>query len=696
MELKDAIERFTYYNEENGYAVAQLSNGATAVGHLPGVNVGETVKLYGEWTRHEKYGRQFKFDKFEPVYPGTISGIEKYLGSGLIKGIGPKMAERIVDKYGQETLNIIENDIEQLSEVDGIGEKRLEMIQKGWEEQKEVKNIMIFLQSHNISTTFATRIYQKYEQKSIQIVRENPYQLTYDIWGIGFKTADEIAESLGITDDDYRRVRAGIIYALKEASNQGHVYLPFEKLLEESKRLIGVKISKKNSVFQDLIEKEDIIKQEEKIYLPSLYYAERGVEDRIQDHLEQEPEVDQKKIKSLRLDQDFYSEEQLNAIRKSILEKIVIITGGPGTGKTTTLKGIIDIHEQLNSDIKLCAPTGRAAKKMSQVIGMEASTIHRLLEYQPRDRSFKHNENNPLKTDLLVVDEVSMIDISLMNSLLKALHEETILVLVGDVDQLPSVGPGNVLRSLINSGEIAVVALQKIFRQAEQSKIVTNAHRINKGYFPDIKNSADSDFFFIKEDEPQEVQNIICDLVQTRLPRKYDYDPIREIQVLSPMYQGETGASQLNEILQERLNPDQKELIRGDSKYKVGDRVMQLRNNYEKEIYNGDQGFITDINDIDEYIDIEFDGRKVRFEYKDLNEITLAYAISVHKSQGSEYPSVIMPITTQHYIMLQRNLIYTAITRAEDLLVLVGTKKALAIATNNDKVSQRYTSLFDE
>jgi len=696
MMIKDSIERFTYYNEENGYAVAQLSEGTTAVGYLPGVNVGETVKLYGEWTNHSQYGRQFKIDKFETVYPGTITGIQKYLGSGLIKGIGPKMSERIVDKFKGKTLYVIENDVDRVAEVNGIGDKRVKMIKEGWEEQKEVKNIMIFLQSHNISTTFATKIYKTYEQDAIKVVKENPYQLTYDIWGIGFKTADKIAASLGITGDDYRRVRAGIIYALNESSNNGHVYLPFNKLLKECKRLIDVKISRDNSVFQDLIENEDIIKKDDRIYLPSLYYAEQGVEKRIKQHLSSPPEIKKDKIRKLRLNADFYSEEQLEAIRKSIKEKIVIITGGPGTGKTTALKGIIDVHQQLESNIRLCAPTGRAAKRMNEVIGLDAKTIHRLLEYKPRSHSFKYNENKPLKADLLVIDEVSMIDIVLMNSVLKALHEDTILILVGDVDQLPSVGPGNVLRSLIDSDQIPVVSLTKIFRQAEKSKIVTNAHRINKGYFPDIGNRSNSDFFFLEEEDPEKVQKLICDLVKKRLPDKYKLDPIKDIQVLTPMYRGETGASQLNDLLQEELNPGQEHLNRGGNHYKVGDKVMQLRNNYDKEIFNGDHGFIHRINKVDQFVEIEFDDRIVEFEYPDLSELTLAYAISIHKSQGSEYPCVVMPLTTQHYIMLQRNLLYTGITRAKELLVIVGTKKALAIATKNNKVSRRYTSLFEK
>lgn len=696
MPLKDAIERFTYYNEENSYAVVQLSKGATAVGYLPGVNVGETVKLYGEWTSHPQYGRQFQIEKFETVYPGTITGIQKYLGSGLIKGIGPKMSARIVDKFQDQTLYVLEQEIDRVAEVEGIGPKRREMIQHGWEEQKAVKNIMIFLQSHNISPTFSARIYKVYEQDAIKIIKDNPYQLTYDIWGIGFKSADEIAASLGISGDDYRRVRAGIIYTLNEASNDGHVYLPFDQLLQECRRLIGVKISQDSPVFQDLVTAEEIIRHNDKIYLPALYYAEQGVENRIKKHLKAPVTLDKKRIRRLRLKSDFYSDEQLDAIRKSVREKIVIITGGPGTGKTTTLKGIIDVYRQLGSQIKLCAPTGRAAKRMSEVIGYAAKTIHRLLEYKPRRHSFTYNEQHPLPADLLVIDEVSMIDIVLMNSVLKALSHRTTLVLVGDVDQLPSVGPGCVLKSLIAAHIIPVVALQKIFRQAEKSKIVTNAHRINKGYFPDIRNRAQGNFFFLEEDDPEQCQQLILDLVKNRLPATYGYDPIKEIQVLSPMYRGATGATQLNRRLQSELNPQEIALVRAGRSYKIGDKVMQLRNNYDKEIFNGDHGFIASIDRVAQIVHIRFEDRMVDFDYADLSELTLAYAISIHKSQGSEYPCVIIPLTTQHYIMLQRNLLYTGITRAKAHLIIVGTQQALAIATKNDRVSQRYSSLFQK
>ena len=692
--IQDVIERFTFYNEETGYAVAKLSKGATVVGNLPGVNVGETVKFIGEWITHPKYGRQFKVYSFETIYPITVSGIQKYLGSGLIKGIGPVMSERIVNKFKENTLYIIENEVSRVSEVDGIGYKRVEMIKNGWEEQKAIKDVMLFLQSHNISTTYAIKIYKTYKDDSITIVQENPYQLTYDIWGIGFKTADKIAESMGIKHNDYRRVRAGIVYVLNEGTNDGHAYLPIENLLKDCRRLLQIELESTHPVFKDLISEELIIRKKEKIYLPSLYYAERGIENRINLHISITKKIDRDQFKNLRLKERYYSDEQLDAIRKSLTEKMLIITGGPGTGKTTTLKGIINCYKQLRCNIMLAAPTGRAAKRMSEVIGMEAKTIHRMLEFKPKNMKFRYNENNQLKTHLLVIDEVSMMDTILMNNLLKAVASNTTVIFVGDVDQLPSVGPGNVLKDLINSGKISVIALTIIFRQAEQSRIVVNAHKINKGEFPNIKNQSDSDFFFIEKDNVNEIQQLILDLTRTRLPKKYKFNTMKDIQILTPMYRGETGALQLNDLLQAELNKNTIQLTRGGRKFIVGDKVMQLRNNYFKEVFNGDLGFIHSIDYEEQILRIDFDGRLVKFDFLDLSEITLAYAISVHKSQGSEYPCVIMPLSTQHYMMLQRNLLYTALTRAKNLMIVIGTKKAIAITIKNDKVHKRFTSVF--
>jgi len=694
--LQDVIERYTFYSDETGYAIARLEKGATAVGNLPGVSVGETVKLSGDWITHPQYGKQFKIDSFSPIYPVTVSGIVKYLGSGLIKGIGPVTSERIVTVFKEKTLEIIENDIKKLAEVNGVGKKRMEMIARGWEEQKAIKDVMLFLQSNNVSATYAVKIYKTYKDQSIQIVNDNPYQLTYDIWGIGFRTADKIAENMGINSSDPRRIRAGIIYVLSEATNNGHVYLPMDRLITDCVKILEVDLLSNDPAFNSLETDELIIRKDDRVYLPALYYAEKGIASGITRILEKPIQVDQKKLKSLRLQRDYYSDEQLQAIRGAALEKMLIITGGPGTGKTTTLQGIIDVYKQLRKRILLAAPTGRAAKRMAEVVGLEAKTIHRLLEFSPKDMTFKQNADNPLQTDLLVIDEGSMIDTVLMNNLVKAVATDTTLIIVGDIDQLPSVGAGNVMKDLIDSEKIPVTILTKIFRQAQQSRIITNAHRINSGKFPDITVKKNSDFFFIEEDDVEKIPNLILELVKTRLPKKYGFDPMQDIQILTPMYRGESGALNLNELLQSAINLNTNVLTGGGKKFKVGDKVMQLVNNYDKEVFNGDVGYIENFNFEDQIVSINFDQRIVEFDFSDLGELTLAYAVSVHKSQGSEYPCVILPMTTQHYMMLQRNLFYTAVTRARKLMIIIGMKKAIVIAVKNDNVGKRYTSLLKD
>ena len=688
------IERFTYYNEENGFSIAKLEKGIVAVGMLPGVNVGETVKLTGHWISHPQYGRQFKVISFSTIYPATISGITKYLGSGLIKGIGPVTANRITGFFKEKTLDIIENDVERLIEVEGVGKKRVDMIATGWEEQKAIKDIMIFLQSHNISNTYAIKIYKKYGDESSKIVKENPYQLTYDIWGIGFKTADKIGKSLGYEDQNPVRVKAGILYVLNEASDDGHIYLPLSELVQRCNTVLNVNLNESSPVLEEMVSEELIIRKNEKIYIPPFYYAEVGISNKVKSLSSKQIDISNSRIKSLRIGQSHFSEEQLEAIRKSLKYRISILTGGPGTGKTTTLIGIVDIHKQLKNKILLAAPTGRAAKRMNEVIGFEAKTIHRLLEYKPSNNQFTYNSENPLQTDLLVVDEVSMIDTILMNNLLKAVSAKTILVLVGDVDQLPSVGAGNILRDMIGSEIIPVTNLSKIFRQAEKSKIIVNAHRINKGLFPDITNKRDSDFFFIEEEDNEQIPPIILDLCKRRLPGKYGFNHVKDIQVLTPMYRGASGANNLNNLFQEELNHNDIIFQRGGRHYKKNDKVMQLRNNYNKDVFNGDLGYIHHVNIENQVMEINFNDRIVEYDFSELDEITLAYAVSVHKSQGSEYPCVILPLTTSHYMMLQRNLLYTAITRASQLMVIIGTKKAMALAIKNNKVQKRYTSLF--
>ncbi|RJQ57721.1 MAG: ATP-dependent RecD-like DNA helicase [Stygiobacter sp.] len=694
MIIEAILESFIYRNETNGYSVAALSNGLKAVGILSNIKVGEKLKLTGEFETHPKFGQQFKVESYSIVLPTTTDGIIKYLGSGLIKGVGPATAEKIVEVFHEETLEILDNDSNRLLEVEGIGKKKLELIKKSWDEQKAVKDVMIYLQSFDISPAYAMKIFQVYGRNSIRKVQENPYQLTYDIWGIGFRTADKIGKSVGFTDEHPYRLKSGILYSLNNAATDGHVFLPLKELVKKCLELIEVDLSDSLLFFREM-EDDGLIKIiGDNIYLTYYYHAERSIENKINVLLSTSCKLSQAQLDSIKLRTDFYSEEQLEAIRNSLLHKILILTGGPGTGKTTALKGIIDSHKQLGKKIMLAAPTGRAAKRMSEVIGMEAKTIHRLLEYNPKDNFFMVNENEPLNADLLVVDEVSMIDTILMHHLLAALDNETTLILVGDVDQLPSVGCGNILHDLIESGKIPTAMLTKIFRQAKESQIVVNAHRINKGELPVLSNGALSDFYFIHEADTAKIPELIIDLCTKRLPEKYGFDPVKDIQVLTPMYKGETGVDNLNSVQQSILNNSDIFLSRGDKLLKLGDKVIQLRNNYDKDIYNGDIGIITKIDNENQKLEVEFGNKLVPYQFSELDDIALSYAITVHKSQGSEYPCVVMPITTAHYVMLQRNLLYTAVTRAKNMMILIGSKQALTMAIGNKKSRKRYTSLF--
>lgn len=694
MQTVEAIlEGYLFKNDLTGYCVASLSGGLKAVGILPNVKVGEKLKLTGEYEKHSKYGDQFKIESFTIIYPTTIAGITKYLGSGLIKGVGQTTAEKIVNVFKEDTLDVLDTNINRLLDVEGIGVKKLDLIKKSWEEQKAIQEIMMFLQSFDISPSYALKIYRTYGANSVKIVQDNPYQLTYDVWGIGFKIADTIGKSVGFSEDHPKRIKSGIIYVLNEASGEGHVYLPMQELLVRCYEILGTDLTESLILFREMEQQNLLNIRDENVYLSHYYEAERNIEDKIKTLCKSSSKFTEKEIKSIRLN-SVYSEEQLEAIRNSLTNKILILTGGPGTGKTTALKGIIESYRLLKKNIMLAAPTGRAAKRMSEVIGMEAKTIHRLLEYNPQDRLFMRDEENPLETDLLVIDEVSMIDTILMNNLISAVSLNTTLVLVGDVDQLPSVGCGNILHDLIQSGIIPTAMLTKIFRQAKESQIVVNAHKINRGEFPTILNNKSSDFFFIQESDNSKMADVITELCRQRLPEKYGFDPMKDIQVLTPMYKGDTGANNLNSKLQDVLNYKKVTLTRGEKSFKIGDKVMQLRNNYDKDVYNGDIGLIQSIDLDDQKLEINFSGKIVSYEFLELDDITLAYAITVHKSQGSEYPCVIMPITTSHYIMLQRNLLYTAVTRASKMMILVGSKQALAMAIGNKKSKKRNTSLF--
>ena len=698
--LRCVVERITYQNPENGYSVLKVkvkgyNDLVTLVGNLLEVPVGSVLLCRGEWKVDKRYGSQFVAATWEETMPATVYGIEKYLGSGLVKGIGPRFARAIVQRFGTETIDIIETEIERLYEVPNIGRKRVAKIRESWEKQKDIKNVMLFLQGYGVSTAYAAKIYREYGKESIDKVRENPYRLADDIWGIGFKTADGIAAKMGYGKEDPRRCRSGILYTLGQLSDEGHVYAGEEQLVKTAGQLLEAGETAIRDTLAGMLQAEDLILDKDAIYLPPFYHAECGTSRRLRD-------LAQSTGRSL-FDGLFdpssltaetgieYDEVQLAAIRQAVTSKVMVLTGGPGTGKTTTTQGIIAALKKAGLRVLLAAPTGRAAKRMSEATGMEAKTIHRLLEYNPQD-GYKRNDENPLEGDALIVDECSMIDILLMNNLLKAVPVGMRLVFVGDIDQLPSVGAGNVLRDIIDSQRIPVVRLVRIFRQAQKSRIVMNAHTINQGRFPDTSNGRDTDFFFMREDDPERAAETIVRLVKERLPRAYRESPDR-IQVLTPMQRGVVGAANLNLLLQQALNPSGPSLNRGGYTYRQGDRVMQQRNNYDKDVFNGDLGYIREVDTEERTLKVDFDGKKVEYDVTELDELTLAYATTIHKAQGSEYPIVVMPVLMTHFVMLQRNLIYTGITRAKKICVLIGAMKALAYAVRNVSVLKRNTSL---
>ena len=717
--IKGRIERITYSNQETGYTVARVkvqgkTELVTVVGNLISPMPGEVLSMKGEWANHPKYGEQFKVVYYESTVPATITGIRKYLSSGLIKGIGPVMADRIVKKFGMDTLDIIEGQIDRLEEVEGIGKKRIEMISQAWTEQKEIREIMLFLQSNGISSAYASRIYKHYGDRSIAVVRENPYRMAMDIFGIGFITADKIAEQLGFSKESPLRAEAGILFLLNRMADEGHVYYPHELLLEKCQKVLEIESAIVTNALNKLIVSQKVVsetlhdntgdlnKNQKAIYLTQFYLCEKRIAERIKllavtpksvrsGEVEKAVAWVQKEL-SIQL-----AANQLEAIRNAVDKKVLILTGGPGTGKTTVINAILKIFNTMGARCLLAAPTGRAAKRMSESTGFPAKTLHRLLEFSFQSGGFQKNEEKPLNCQVLIVDEASMIDTVLMYHLMKAVPLTASFILVGDVNQLPSVGPGNVLKDMIASGTLPVTTLTEIFRQAAESLIIVNAHRINQGNFPLLpandNSESISDFYFIRQEDPEKVLKIILDLACKRIPKRFGFDPVDEIQVLTPMHRGTLGASNLNHLLQETLNPKNSTMIGGARSLKIGDKVMQLRNNYDKKVFNGDMGRIRQIDTESQQILVLYDDRTVAYDFSEIDEITLSYAISVHKSQGSEYPVVIIPVVTQHYILLQRNLIYTAITRAKKLAVLVGTWKALAIGIKNDKTQKRYTLL---
>ena len=728
--VRGVVQRITYQNAENGYSVIKCavkgySELVTVVGSMPEVHVGSVLNLAGRWRVDPKYGRQFSMETYEETLPATALGIEKYLGSGLIKGIGPKFARKIVQEFGKDTLDVIEEDPDSLIRVPGIGKLRVERIKKSWQEQKEIKNIMLFLQMHDVSTAHATKIYKTYGNDSISVVQENPYRLADDIWGIGFRTADIIAEKMGFGQEKYVRLRSGLMYTLNRLAEDGHCFATREMLVNTGKDLLSVEEGVLDMTLDEMIRANDVItetlplpedapedsKPGKAIYLPPFFFSETGVVRRLSAILKNgggirvpEEGLTERIRRKTRMQ---YDEVQLEAIRTAVKSKILILTGGPGTGKTTTTLGIITAFREAGARILLAAPTGRAAKRLSETVkDIPAKTIHRLLEVKPPD-GYQKNEDNPLEGDVLIVDECSMIDLMLMYNLLKAVPDTMTIILVGDIDQLPSVGAGNVLRDIIDSGCFPVVRLTRIFRQAQSSRIIMNAHRINAGKMPDISNGRTSDFFFMDVEKQlqrkgraaedgnalaQEAAATIVELVRQKLP-KYYRTPPGEIQVLTPMQRGVAGAANLNQILQNALNPGREGLYRGGYQFRAGDKVMQIRNNYDKEVFNGDIGIVEKVDLEERSLIVNFDGRLTEYDVSELDELVLAYATTIHKSQGSEYPIVVMPMLMNHYIMLQRNLIYTGITRAKKILVIVGTKKALAFAVRNLTVTSRNTML---
>jgi exodeoxyribonuclease V alpha subunit len=737
--LIGSVERVTYYNPENGYSVLRLrpergrppgmsrDGLVTVTGNLPELAPGEQLKLLGSWVNHPKHGLQFQVEVCEQALPATLAGVRRYLGSGLVKGIGPRLAERIVDHFGERTLEIIEEHPEQLEAVPDIGPKRVARIAAAWEEQKQVKEIMLFLHSHGVSTNLATKIYKHYGDQSLQVVRSDPYQLARDIYGIGFKTADQIAQALGLPNDHPTRLEAGVIYSLNQATEDGHVYLPQAMLVENAAQILEVppdqvlpaieRLAQSDFVRKDLLPLKEnnnrpdqppasqsraigeagAVYAAEAVYLAPLYLSEQGTALRVRDLANALPSrLSDIPPAFTPLDPQL-SPEQQAAIRMALSHPVSVLTGGPGTGKTTALKALITVAEAANKRYALASPTGRAAKRLAQATGQPASTIHRLLGYSPGE-GFKHNSENPLQVDLLVVDEASMLDLHLAYHLLKALQPGTHLLLVGDVDQLPSVGAGDVLRDVIRSGAAPVTRLSVIFRQAAQSQIIANAHRINQGQLPVFpKDAAEGqDFFLFPAETPEEAADWVLDVVCNRIPQKFDLHPSQDIQVLSPMYRGPAGVSALNARLQERLNPPG--ALKAEKKlygqtFRSGDKLMQIQNNYDKDVYNGDIGILSQIDPVEQLLIVDFDGQPVSFDWSEADQLVLAYAVSVHKSQGAEFPAVVVPLLTQHYLMLQRNLLYTAITRARRLCVLVGSRRAIAIAVRNDRVAHRFTAL---
>lgn len=704
--VSGTVESIVFRNDETGYTVCSLrppdknhqkSESITVVGNCAAIWEGEELQAEGEWMRHPTHGRQFQAKTITCITPTSIEGIRRYLSSGLIKGIGPKFAQRIVDTFGERTLEVIDRESARLQEVEGIGKTRRRMIKESWGEQRGIRDIMIFLQSHGIGTAKAARIYRQYGTDSIAIVKRNPYRLCYDVWGIGFKTADAIALSVGVPHDSETRARAGLIYTLQTEADEGHCFMCDADLLLRAQELLGISIEILGAALTAEFEKGNLVKEENRIYLRDLFRAESRTAVRLLAMLDAPrsfPPIDANRAiewaeKQMRM---VLAPNQLQALRNAINEKVSIITGGPGVGKTTIIRALTEIFNARRLTVRLAAPTGRAAKRLAESTRREATTMHRLLKFNPNLGHFEHNEENPIEGDVFILDEASMVDIRLADDLFRALPATATLILVGDIDQLPSVGPGNVLRDLIASQRVTCCRLDTIFRQDTSGLIVRNAHHVNRGE-PFETRTDDSDFYFIETDEPEKIIARTVELMTKRVPQRFNFNPLSDVQVLSPMRRNILGTENLNDVIQAALNPGGVSLTRGATHFRVNDRVMQLRNNYDKEVFNGDIGFITEIDSENNALVANFDGRPIRYPKSELDELVLAYACSIHKSQGSEYPAVIVLMHTQHYKLLQRNLLYTAITRGKRLVLVIGSTRAIKIAINANQVRERRTSL---
>lgn len=747
--LEGNVTRITFRNEENGYTVLRLhpdkprsrsTNSAynqdkdavtTVVGNLPPVRPGETVRFRGTWINNKEYGEQFQATAVEYITPTTVEGIKRFLGSGVIKNVRKRTADKIVDHFGVAILGILDNAPERLSEVPGITAGRAKQIADGWVAQRNVKEIMLFLASHGVGTAHAVKIQQLYGDQAIQMVQQDPYRLARDVYGIGFKTADQIAQNMGLSEVAPQRIAAGVLHALETMAEDGHVFAERDELIRTSAEMLGLSADLCDGAIETLFT-QDSIKLEriprsalanpteplesenlfgidttqpetiEAVYLPLYYACEKGAANRIHAMIGS-PVSKLRGVRSLDWDSFFtrlrseasitLSEQQEEAVRGALSHKLSVITGGPGTGKTTTLRSVIRALEAINARYALASPTGRAAKRLSEATEREAKTIHRLFGYRPPG-GFAHDENNPLPVDMLIIDETSMLGSVLFYSVLKALSPSTHLLLVGDVDQLPSVSAGDVLRDVINSGSAFVTRLNTIFRQAEGSLIIQNAHRINHGDPPDMSNSG-TDFFVFSEQDSDLVADLVTDIVQNRIPRKFGFNPVDQVQVLAPMRRGSVGVDTLNTRLQAALNPQGKtaEKQLGGRVFRVGDKLMQTRNNYDKEVYNGDIGKLVSIDFDNSTFNVLIDGRSIEYDWSESDELIHAYAVTVHRSQGSEFPCVVIPLVNQHYVMLQRNLLYTAVTRAKKVVILVGSRWAISSAAANDSQTRRNSGL---